>query len=136
MALPQSGGGYQLGDGNLNEVTLSTQLFPVQTSGASATLTVAQVTGGILVAGSGLTAAIAYTTPTGALLDAGIANATKVGQSFQMSIINLGTTSAIVTLTAGTGVSIVGLNTLAVSTSATFEWVKTGDGTWSLYRLT
>lgn len=136
MALPQSGGGYQVTDGNLNDILLGIQPFPVQTSGASATLTVAQVTGSILVAGSGLTAAIAYTTPTGALLDAGIANATKVGQSFELSIVNLGTTSAIVTLTAGTGVSIVGLATLAVSTSALFKWVKTGDATYSLYRQT
>lgn len=134
MALPQSGGGYQVGDGNINEVVLGTQQYPVQTSGASATLTAAQVTGGLLVAGSGLTAAIAYTTPTGAQLDAAIPNATKVGQSFELVIINLGTTSAIVTLTGGTGVTIVGLNTMAVSTSAFFEWVKTGDGAWTLYR--
>lgn len=134
MALPQSGGGYQVGDGNTNEVVLNVQQFPVQTSGASATLTTAQVTGGTLVAGSGLTAAIAYTTPTGAQLDAAIPNATKVGQSFEMVLINLGTTSAVVTLTGGTGVTIVGLNTLAVSTSSFFEWVKTGDGTWTLYR--
>ena len=134
MALPQSGGGYQLGDGNLNEVLLANQQFPVQTSGASATLTTAQVTGGTLVAGNGLTAAIAYTTPTGAQLDAAIPNATKVGQSFELVIINLGTSSAAITLTGGTGVTIVGLNTMAVSTSAFFEWVKTGDGTWNLYR--
>lgn len=134
MALPQSGGGYQVGDGNLNEVVLNTQQYPVQTSGASATLTAAQVTGGLLVAGSGLTAAIAYTTPTGAQLDAAIPNATKVGQSFELVIINLGTTSAAITLTGGTGVTIVGLNTMAVSTSAFFEWVKTGDAAWTLYR--
>jgi hypothetical protein len=134
MALPQSGGGYQVGDGNLNEVTLANQQYPVQTSGVSVTLTVAQVTGGTLVAGNGLTAAIAYTTPTGAQLDAAIPNATKVGQSFELVIINLGTSSAAITLTGNTGVTIVGLNTMAVSTSAFFEWVKTGDGTWTLYR--
>jgi len=134
MALPQSGGGYQVGDGNLNEVILNTQQFPVQTAGASATLTAAQVTGGILACGSGLTAAIAYTTPTGTQLDAAIPNATKVGQSFELVIINLGTSSAAITLTGGTGVTIVGLNTLAVTTSSFFEWVKTGDATWSLYR--
>lgn len=136
MALPQSGGGYQVTDGNLNELLLGIQPFPVQTSGASATLTVAQVTNGLLVAGSGLTAAIAYTTPTGALLDAALANATKVGQAFELSIVNLGTSAAIVTLTGGVGVTIVGLATLAVSTSATFKWVRTGDNTWNLYRQT
>ena len=134
MALSQSGGGYQVGDGNTNEVALAVQQYPVQTSGASATLTTAQVTGGTLVAGNGLTAAIAYTTPTGAQLDAAIPNATKVGQSFEMVIINLGTSSAAITLTGGTNVNIIGLNTLAASTSAFFEWVKVGDGAWNLYR--
>jgi hypothetical protein len=136
MARPQSGGGYQVTDGNVNEILLGIQQFPVQTSGASATLTAAQLTGGILVAGNGLTAAIAYTTPTGAQLDAALPNATKVGQSFELSIVNLGTSSAAITLTGGTGVTIVGSATIAVSTSAYLECVKTGDGTWSIYRQT
>ena len=45
MALPNGAGGYQLGDGNLNEVVLGYQAAP-QSVTATATLTAAQVASG------------------------------------------------------------------------------------------
>ena len=49
MALASVGGGYQTTDGNISELTLGVQAAP-QTATATATLTVAQITGGLLVA--------------------------------------------------------------------------------------
>jgi hypothetical protein len=59
MALPSVGGGYQNTDGNQSEQTIGTQAAP-QTATATATLTVAQITGGLLV-GSPSTTAASYT---------------------------------------------------------------------------
>lgn len=135
MALPNGAGGYQVGDGNLTEVTLGVQPAP-QTATSTATLTVAQITGGIL-AGSPGSSAAAYTLPTGASLDAAVSSA-KVNSSFDFSVINVdGNTSGVITMTAGTGWTIVGLATIAATAGTTgqFRARKTGDATWVLYRL-
>ena len=52
MALPNSGGGYQYTDGNTNEIVMGVQPAP-QTATVTATLTAAQITGGILVGARG-----------------------------------------------------------------------------------
>ena len=49
MAIPSVGGGYQIGDGNINETPLGIQPAP-QTATVTATLTAAQITGGMIVA--------------------------------------------------------------------------------------
>jgi len=138
MALSQSGGGYQIGDGNLNEILLTNQSIPVQTATATATLTVAQITGGILV-GNPSASAATYTLPTVAALEAALTNLTKVGQAFLLNLINLGTSAGVITMAPGTGWTIVGLTTTALAanagSSSAWEAVKTGDGTWTLYRL-
>ncbi len=135
MALPNGAGGYQVGDGNLNEVTLGTQAAP-PTATVTATLTVAQITGGILLGSPGSSAA-AYTLPTGASLDSTVSSA-KVNSSFDFSVCNVdGSSSGVITMTAGTGWTIVGLATIAATAGTTgrFRARKTGDGTWTLYRL-
>ena len=135
MALPNGAGGYQLGDGNLSEVTMGVQVAP-PTATVTATLTVAQITSGILVASPGASAA-AYTLPTGTSLDSAVSSA-KVNSSFDFSVINVdGNTSGVITMTAGTGWTIVGLATIAATagTTGAFRARKTGDGTWTLYRL-
>ena len=135
MALPNGAGGYQVGDGNLNEVQLITQAAP-PTATATATLTVAQITGGILLGSPGSSAA-AYTLPTGSSLDSTVSSA-KVNSSFDFSVINVdGSSSGVITMTAGTGWTIVGLATIAATagTTGSFRARKTGDGTWTLYRL-
>jgi len=131
MALPSIGGGYQLGDGNLNEIFLGEMADP-QTATSTATLTAAQVTGGVLVASPSTTAA-SYTLPTVALTEAVLTNA-KVGSTFELALVNLGTSSGAVTVLVGTGWTIVGNAVVAVTSSARFLARKTGDGAWTLYR--
>ena len=135
MALPNGAGGYQVGDGNLNEVILGVQPAP-QTATTGATLTVAQITGGILLGSPGTTAST-YTLPTGASLDSAVSSA-KVNSSFDFSVCNVdGSSTGVITMTAGTGWTIVGLATVAATagTTGAFRARKTGDGTWTLYRL-
>lgn len=131
MALPSIGGGYQLGDGNLNEIFLGEMADP-QTATATATLTAAQVTGGMLVANPS-TSAASYTLPTVALTEAVMTNA-KVGSTFELALVNLGTSSGAVTVLVGTGWTIVGNAVVAITSSARFIARKTGELSWTLYR--
>jgi len=139
MALPSVGGGYQFGDGNLSEIDI-TSITP-QAATVTATLTVAQVTNSLLVATAG-TAAATYTLPTAALLDATLTNA-KVGSSFRLAIVNLGTSSGVVTIAAGTGITLVGTMTFAITAVASTSpcgagellFYKTGTATYNVYRI-
>jgi hypothetical protein len=132
MAIPSVGGGYQVGDGNLNEVTLGDQ-GTVATATVTATLTVAQITAGILSANPS-TSAASYTLPTGTLIDATLTNA-KVGSTFDLAIVNLGTSSGALTIVAGTGITLAGSATVAVTSSAQVRFVRTGDATYTMYRI-
>jgi hypothetical protein len=129
MALPNGAGGYQVGDGNLSEVTLGVQSTPVAKT-AAAVLTAAELTNGI-VTYSGAVANI--TLPTVALTEALVSSA-KVNSSFDFSIINIGGTNT-ATVVAGTGWTLVGVATVLALVSSSWRAVKTGDGTWSAYRL-
>jgi len=134
MALPSVGGGYQLGDGNLNELQINESAAP-QTATATATLTAAQILGNLLVANPS-TSAATYTLPTGAAIDAVLTNA-KVGTTFDLYIVNIGTSSGAVTLAVSTGVSDGGnaLVAVAVTSSAHFRFRRTADATYVAYRL-
>lgn len=131
MALPSVGGGYQYGDGNVNEIILGEMADP-QTATATATLTAAQMTGTMLVANPSAVAA-SYTLPTVASIEAILTNA-KVGSTFDLFLVNLGTGAGIVTLVAGTGWTLVGSAATAISSSTRFIARKTGDLTWTMYR--
>lgn len=134
MALPTVGGGYQLGDGNLNEIDLGYMGEPA-TATATATLTTAQLLSEILLGSPGSSAA-SYTTPTGTQIDAVLTNA-KVGSTFNLSVVNVnGSGSGVITLVPGTGVTIVGLATVAATAGTAHHWVfrKTGVGTYTAYR--
>jgi hypothetical protein len=136
MALSTTGGGYHLGDGNRNTLLLKVQQVPA-TATVTATLTVAQLIAGILL-GSPSTSAATYTLPTVEALEAVLNNATIIGDSFDISVCNVdGSGSGVITLAVGTGWTIVGLATIAATagTAGTFRAVKTGAGTWTLYRL-
>jgi hypothetical protein len=137
MAISNIGGGSQLGDGNLNEVIFSNVPAPATAAG-DATLSVAQLTNGILLGSPGSSAA-AYTLPTAASLDAALGNA-KVGSAFDFSVVNVnGSGSGVITMTAaaGTGWTIVGLATIVATagTAQAFRARKTGDAAWVLYRI-
>jgi len=127
--IPNGTGGYQLGDGNLSEVSLSVQATPVAKT-AAAVLTAAELANGI-VTYSGAVANI--TLPTVALTEALVSSA-KVGSSFDFSILNIGGTNT-ATVVAGTGWTLVGVVTVLALVSSSWRAVKTGDGTWSAYRL-
>lgn len=132
MALPNGAGGYQLGDGNLNEATLGVQAIPTAYT-AAATLTVLDLEQGIIVYTSGSTADLALPAVTGASgVDAEISSA-KVNSSFDISLV--ATSTGVPTLTAGTGWTLVGSGAGVASKSVLFRAVKTGDGTYSLYRI-
>ena len=136
MALPSVGGGRQLGDGNLNEAVIGSIPAPITLSTGDFTLTAAQLTGGIILASPGASAGN-YTLPTGALLDQLLTNA-KVGSSFDVSVVNIdGSGSGLITLVTNTGWTLVGLMTVAATagTAQIFRARRTGDGTWTLYRV-
>ncbi len=136
MALPNGSGGYQIGDGNLNEAIIRSVPVPA-TATATATLTAAQVLNGILLGSPG-TSAASYTLPTVSDLEAALPAATKPGVSFDFSVINVdGSSSGVITLVAGTGWTIVGLATVVATagTAQAFRARKTGDGAWTLYRI-
>lgn len=134
-SLPNVGGGYQIGDGNLNEAQITSIPAPA-TATVTATLTAAQIINGIILGSPGSSAA-SYTLPTVALLEAALVNV-KVGSSFDFNVINVdGSGSGVITLLVGTGWTIVGLATVAATagTAQQFRARKTGSGTWTLYRL-
>lgn len=139
MALPNSGGGYQVGDGNLNEIDLYA-IAAQQTATATATLTVAQITGNLLV-GNPSTTAATYTLPTATAIDAVITNA-KIGSTFNLTVINLGTSTGLITMAVGTGITAVGNLVVAITGSAAgvggaaqFLFRKTGDAAYTVYRI-
>ena len=139
MALPNIGGGSQIGDGNVNEVVMGVQAAQ-QTATSTATLTVAQTTGGILV-GNPSTTAATYTWPTATAIDALMNNA-KVNSTFELTVINIGTSTGVVTMAVGTGITAVGNLVVAITGSAAgvggaaqFLFRKTGDAAYTVYRV-
>lgn len=130
MALPSVGGGRQVGDGNINEVSLACSPSPTVKS-AAATLTMAELTSGIIAATS--SGNYSLTTMTGTEIDTALVNA-KVGSTFGLAI-NHASATNVITLAGGTGVTVVGLATVTGITSGSFRFRKTGTGTWSVYRI-
>lgn len=129
MALPNGAGGYQLGDGNLNEVILSVQSAPIAKT-AAATLTAAELANGIITYTG---AAVNLTMPLGADLDAAFASM-KVNSCFDFFIINTGATNA-ATVTANTGVTLVGTAAVSAATSCNWRVRKTDVATYVAYRI-
>ena len=136
MSLPNGGGGYQVGDGNLDEPLIDAIPLPLSVA-STATLTAAQVLNGILLVGSGATTAQTYTLPTVALLEATLSNSDKVGTAFEFRVVNLGTSSGTAIIAAGTGWTVTGSLTMTVpvTTGATMIARKSAEGAWTLYRV-
>ena len=129
MALPNGAGGYQLGDGNLNEINMTTQVTPTAKT-AAATLTAAELATGIITYTG---AAVALTMPLGADIDAAFPSM-KVNSCFDFYIINIGGTNA-ATVTANTGVTLVGAAAVAANVSSNWRVRKTADNTFVAYRV-
>ena len=136
MALPNGGGGYQVGTGNLDEPLIDAIPLPVSVT-ATATLTAAQVLNGVILANSGVTTTQTYTLPTVAQLEAVLSNSDKIGTSFTFRVVNLGTSTGTAVIAAGTGWTVSGslTMTIPVTTGATLLARKSADGAWTLYRI-
>lgn len=139
MALPSVGGGYQFTDGNTDELEIDTQAAP-QTATATATLTTAQTLGGLLV-GDPTTTAATYTFPTATAIDAVMTNM-KTNSTFRLTVINLGTSTGLITMAVGTGITAVGNLVVAITGSAAgvggaaqFLFRKTGTAAYTVYRV-
>tara|TARA_R110000868_G_scaffold294619_1_gene555127 strand:+ start:553 stop:951 length:399 start_codon:yes stop_codon:yes gene_type:complete len=131
MPIPSVGGGYQFGDGNINEVDIFPQGDITSGLTSAVTLTAAQVATGIISATPG--SALNYTLPLAADMDTLFSNA-KPSSAFDFTVINL-SASNIGTIATNTGWTLVGGMGVAVSYSGRFRARKTGTGTWTLYRL-
>jgi hypothetical protein len=130
--LPNGAGGYQVGDGNLGEVTLGVSAIPTAYT-AGATLTTADLAGGAVVYTSSSTADLALPAVTGVGgVNADISSA-KVNSSFEFSLI--ATSTGVPTITAGAGWTLVGVGLGIASRSVLFRAVKTGAETYNLYRI-
>ena len=137
MAFPTSGGGYQFTDGNVTEPKIGVQQDPAVVT-AAATLTAAQVLTGLLIVSTAATTTNqAYTLPTVASLEAALVNP-KLNSTIEFVVINLGTSSGTATMTTNTGWTVaatLGAVAVAVTASGRFLGRKTGDGSWTLYRI-
>ena len=129
MALPNGAGGYQVGDGNLGEVTLSTSAIPTAYT-AAATLTSLDLAGGLVVYTSGSTADL--TLPAVSVVNTDISSA-KVNSSFEFSLV--ATSTGVPTIVVGTGWTLVGVGTGVASRSVLFRAVKTSATTYNMYRI-
>jgi hypothetical protein len=136
MALPNGAGGYQLGDGNVNDPFIDLTADPVAVT-ATATLTPAQVLNGLILANSGITAAQTYTLPTVADFEAVLVNSDRIGTTVTFRVVNLGTSSGTAIIAAGTGWTVSGslTMTIPVTTGAQMVARKSAVGAWTLYRV-
>ena len=130
MALSNGTGGYQIGAGATDEAIMFVQGAPTALTAAT-TATAAQLQNGLFTfdgtAGN-------LTLPTVALLEADMPSAQKVNSAFDFFVINTDGSDS-VTLAVGTGWTIVGAAAVTTATSAHFRARKTGDGTWTAYRI-
>lgn len=135
MALPNGAGGYQLGDGNVNDPFIDLTADPIAVT-ATATLTPAQVLNGLILANNGVTAAQTYTLPSVADLEAVLINSDRIGTTFTFRVVNLGTSSGTAIIAAGTGWTVTGslTMTIPVTTGAFMIARKSAAGAWTLYR--
>ena len=131
MAISNGTGGYQLGDGTSNEALFVVQGAPTALT-AAATATAAQLANGLFTFNG---TAGNLTLPTVADLEAGMPSATRANMAFDFYVVNIDGGSDAITLAVGTGWTIVGTAAVSAGTSAHFRARKTGDTTWTAYRL-
>jgi hypothetical protein len=131
MALPNGSGGYQFNDGNVGEALLFVQGAPTALT-AAATATPAQLSNGLFTFNG---TAGDLTLPTVADLEAYVSSASKVNAAFDFFVINIDAGTDDVTVAIGTGWTLVGAGQVDNGTSGHFRARKTGDGTWTCYRI-
>ncbi len=91
--------------------------------------------------GNPSTTAASYTLPTAALIDATMTNM-KTNSTFRLTVINLGTSTGLITMAVGTGITAVGNLVVAITGSAAgvsgaaeFVFRKTDTAAYSVYRV-
>jgi hypothetical protein len=131
MALPNGAGGYQVTDGNVGEPLLFVQGAPTALT-AAATVTAAQLANGLFTFNG---TAGDLTLPTVADLEAYVTSASKVDAAFDFFVVNIDAGTDDVTVAVGTGWTLVGAGQVDNGTSGHFRARKTGDGTWTCYRI-
>lgn len=132
MALPNGSGGYQVGSGNGSEPLLFPQGAPTALT-AAATATPAQLVNGLFTFNG---TAGNLTLPTVADLEAYVPSAARANMAFDFYVINIDASgSDSVTLAIGTGWTIVGAAAVTAASSGHFRARKTGDNTWTAYRI-
>ena len=137
--ISQGTGGYQFSAGVRGEPLMRAQAASADLTGATVTITAANLSTGIVTIDSGGTDAGTYTFPTGALIDAAFPSV-AVNAAFDVVFINIGDNAANdVTFGAGTGNSIVGsavvIDGATTPSSAIFRFRKTGVAAYSIYRI-
>lgn len=114
-------------------ITARESVSPVEVEGdAAQTLTAANLTVDKIIT-STPTGSRAFTTPTGTQLAAAVTDEVT-GTSFEFTIVNKAASTHAITLTAGTGVSIVGNAVVAHATSGTFIGMFYGTNQVEIYR--
>ena len=131
MALPNGTGGYQVGPG-ADEAQFAPQKAPVAYTGTTVTLAASDLANGLVTSTNA--SAVGFTLPTAAQMDAECPSAGN-NTALEFVIINLGSASGAVTVNAGTGFSVVGSATVAISTSGRYRARKVADGSWVAYRV-
>ena len=131
MALPNGAGGYQFNDGNVGEALLFSQDAPTALT-AGATATAAQLANGLFTFNG---TAGNLTLPTVADLEAGISSASKTNVAFDFYVVNIDAGADAITVAVGTGWTLVGAGAVAAGSSGHFRARKTGDGSWTCYRV-
>ena len=104
---------------------------------ADATLTVSEISGGMIFQGLTLTSDVVYTLPTAALIAAGNGfDAMDIGDAFSFVVVNSQVGAFDVVIAVGVGITAIGTNnTLSVApqTSRVFTLIKTAAATFDLY---
>jgi hypothetical protein len=111
----------------------STGKLLVAATDAATTLTASQACGSIVTMTP--TAARAVTTPVAADIIAELGSQAQIGQTFEVSVVNLASATHAITFTAGaTGVTVVGSATVAAATGGTFTGRVASATTVVFYR--
>jgi len=132
MALSNGTGGYQISAGNVGEPVMFAQGAPVALT-AGATATAEQLAGGLFTFNG---TAGNLVLPTVALWEAAYSSTAKVDAAFDFFVINIDASgSDAITVAVGTGWTLVGAGAVAAATSGHFRCRKTGDGAWTVYRI-
>lgn len=120
------------GSVSVGGVIYSAQAAPTAETSTTQSYLAAKLATGIIT--STQTGAVTATLDTGANMDLGFPSV-AASYGFSWSLINLGSSSGAVTVTAATGHTIVGAAVVAIGTSGQFFTRRTATDTWITYRI-